>query len=158
MRMKIKITTIIGLIFTAILTGCNFSYTESGKEINIEKDAQELSLAKKSLRFIKENESDSLKMLLNDEILSRTNPEQMDWLLKNGKRVIMNNEYPSDTAITVSTVTKQSIVGEETFKEFNFPFINKQNPDSTMYFKITVSEGEIHKLWLSTGMRIQKIN
>jgi hypothetical protein len=156
--MKIKTSVITSLIFMIILTGCNFNYSESGKEINIEKDGKELSLAKKSLQFIEENKTDSLKELLNDEILNKTKPEQLEWLFENGNRIIENNEYPNDSIITVSTTTRKSISGEEIFKEFNFPFINKDNPDSTMYFKITIVEGEIYKLMLSTGRRIQKIN
>ena len=158
MHMKIKKYVINSLIFMIIMTSCNFNYSESGKGINIEKDGKELSLAKKSLQFIKENKNDSLKELLNDEILKQTKPEQLEWLFENGNRVIKNNEYPHDSIITVSTTTKKSISGEKTFKEFNFPFINNENPDSTKYFKITIAEGEIYKMTLSTGMRIQKIN
>ncbi len=139
-----------------ILTGCNFNYSESGKEINIDKDGKELSLAKKSLQFIEENKTDSLKELLNDEILKKTKPEQLEWLFENGNRIIKNNEYPNDSIITVSITTRKSISGEEIYKEFNFPFINKDNPDSTMYFRITIANEKINKLMLSTGMRIKK--
>jgi len=156
--MKTKIYVITSLIFMLILTGCNFNYSESGKEINIEKDGKELSLAKKSLQFIEENKTDSLKELLNDEILKKIKPEQLEWLFEKGNRIIENNEYPNDSIITVSIATRKSISGEETFKEFSFPFINKENPDSTMYFKITIANGKINKLMLSTGMRFEKIN
>jgi len=156
--MKIKVSIITSLILMIIVTGCSFNYSENGKEINIEKDGKELSLAKKSLQFIEENKTDSLKELLNDDVLKKSNPEQLEWLFENGKRIIENNEYPNDSIITVSTTTRKSISGEETFKELNFPFINKDNPDSTMYFKITIVDGEIYKLMLSTGMRFKKIN
>ena len=156
--MKIKLSIITSLILIIIVTGCNFNYSESVKEINIEKDGKELSLAKKSLRFIKENKTNSLKELLNDNVLSKSNPEQLEWLFENGKRIIENNEYPNDSIITVLTTIRKSISGKKTFKEFNFPFINNENPDSTMYFKITIVDGEIYKLVLSTGMRFKNTN
>lgn len=148
-------TTIVitSLFYFFIITACNYTYSEGGKTVNTEKDGAELLLAKKSLRFIEENQNDSLKELLNGDILRKTKPDQLKWLFENGKRVIQNNAYPNDSIITVSTTTKKTILGEETYKEFNFPFINKNDPDSTMYFKIAILEGEIYKLMLSTGMK-----
>ena len=153
-----KTPSISSLILLIILTGCNFNYSESGKQINAENDGNELLLAKRSLQFIAENKTDSLKGLLDNDILKKLRPEQLDWIFTNGKRIIGNNEYPNDSIITVSYITTKSVLKEELLKEFTFPFINKSNPDSTMYFKISISEGKIYKLMLSTGMRIQKIN
>ena len=157
MIMKRRVSLNVQMIFIFIMTSCSFNYSESGRGINELKDGKELALAKKSLHLIEENKPDSLNQLLSEEILQKANPEQLKWLFEKGYNVIKNNAYPSDSIITVSIITKKSISGEQTFKEFNFPFVNKQNPDSTMYFKITIAEGEIHKLILSTGMRIQKI-
>jgi hypothetical protein len=61
--MKIKILIITSMILMLIATGCNFNYTESGRQINLEQDGEELSLAKKSLQFIEQNKTDSLKEL-----------------------------------------------------------------------------------------------
>jgi hypothetical protein len=92
------------------------------------------------------------------DVVKKSNPEQFEWLFENAKRIIDNNEYPNDSIITVSTTTRKSISGETTFKELNLPFINRNNQDSTMYFKITIVDGEIYKLMLSTGRRFKKIN
>lgn len=151
--MKIIVPIITSLFLTVLLTGCNFNYSEGGKEINLEKDAKELSIAKKSLQFIEQDKTDSLRELFNPEVMQIGNPEQLEWLFEKGKRIIKDNEYPNDSMITVSTITQKSISGEETFKEFSLPFINKSNPDSTMYFKITIANGEIIKFMLSTGMQ-----
>ena len=156
-QMKLKVKFFGSLILMSIISGCNINYSESGKSINIKSDSLELSLAKKSLRFIYENKIDSLNELLNKDILKKSNPEQLEWLFTNGQRVMENNKYPNDSIITINTTTRKSISGEEVFKEFNFPFINDMNPDSTMYFKITIANREIYKLMLSTGMMIKKI-
>jgi len=156
LNMKLKKHLISSIMLLIFFTGCNFNYTESGKQVNIENDGQELILAKKSLKYIGEYQTDNLKELLNDDILDKLKPKQLDWLFTNGKRIMDNNEYPNDSVITVSYTTKRTISKEETFKEFNFPFINKNIPDSTMYFKITIANGEVHKLMLSTGMRFIK--
>lgn len=155
--MKTKLSLITSLFLILSMSGCNFSYSESGREINLAKDAKELALAKKSLQFIEQGNIDSLNDLLSKDVLKKSNPEQLEWLYENGKRVIENNEYPNDSIITVSNTTRKSISGEEYFKELNFPFLNKSNPDSTMYFKITIADGEIHKLMLSTGRRFEKL-
>ncbi len=153
-----KSSSTLRLILLLFLTGCNFNYSESGKQINAENDGNELLLAKRSLQFIAENKIDSLKMLLNDDVLKKPWSEQLEWLFTNGKRIISNNEYPNDSIITVSYKTTKSILKEELLKEFTFPFINKKKPDSTMYFKISIAEGKIYKLMLSTGMSVRKIN
>lgn len=155
--MKARTYVSLSLILLTILIGCNFSYSEHGKKINLEEDGKELLIAKKSLQFIQENNANSLKELFNDKILKKTKSEQFEWLFENGNRVIENNEYPNDSIITVSKITKKSTSGEEIFKEFNFPFVNTNNPDSTLHFKITIANGEINKLMLSTGMRIRKM-
>jgi hypothetical protein len=152
--MKAKLSIITSLFLLIILSGCNINYSESGKKINFEKDSKDLSLAKKSLQYIAESKPDSLKKMLSEDGLKKSRAEKLEWLFTNGKRIIDNNEYPNDSIITVSTTTRKSIFGEETFKEFNFPFINKNNPDSTMYFKVSIANDKILKLILSTGMRI----
>ena len=96
-----------------------------------------------------------MKELLNDKVAKKSKPEQLKWLFENANRIMRNNEYPDDSIITVSITTRKSILGEETFKEFSFPFINKDNPDSTMYFKVTIANNKINKLMLSTGMRFK---
>lgn len=141
------------LTLLTILSGCSFNYSESGKQINFEKDSKELSLAKKSLQYIAESKTDSLKKLLNEDVLRLSRHEQLEWLFNTGKRVMDNNEYPNDSIITVTYTTNNSVFGKKTIKEFSFPFINERNSDSTMYFKISIANDEISKLMLSTGMR-----
>lgn len=152
--MKAKISIITSLFLFMILSGCNINYSESGKKLNFEEDSKDLSLAKKSLKYINESKTDSLKKMFDEDALQNYRSEELEWLFTNGKRIIDNNEYPNDSIITVSTTTRKAISGEETFKEFNFPFINKNSPDSTMYFKISIANDKILYLILSTGMRI----
>jgi len=152
--MKKKWLPLVGLIIV-IAAGCSFSHSENRKGVEPSEDGEELLLAKKSLKFIEFSMHDSLKYVFNDEILKQSNSDQLDWLFEKGKSIMANNEYPNDSMITVSTIIKKSILGEETFKEFVFPFVNNEKPDSTMYFKITIVDSEIHRLILSTGRRFK---
>lgn len=151
--MKIKLTVIASLVSVIILSGCNFNYTERGRHINFEKDSKDLSLAKRSLQYIADTKADSLKGILDEDMLKMSKTEHFEWIFENGKRVIDNNEYPDDSIITVSYTARKSIFGEKTYKEFIFPFASKDNPDSAMYFKISIANDKIFKLLLSTGMR-----
>lgn len=92
--MKIKVSIITSLILMIIVAGCNFNYSESGKEINLEQDGKELALAKKSLLLIEQGKTDSLNDLLNADVLKKSNPEQLEWLFENGKRIIKNHCCP----------------------------------------------------------------
>ena len=141
-------------VFFLFLGGCSYSHSEVGKRVNFVEDKDDLLLAKKSLHFIASNEFDSLKNLFSNKILKIVSTKQMEWILKNGKKVIDNNQYPSDSVITISAITRKSIFGIETYKEFIFPFINVRNSDSTASFKIDIEHGKINKLMLTTGMRI----
>ena len=64
-----KITTLAGLI-SLILIGfsCKFNYSEQGKTINKAEDGDDLLLAKKSIRFIKEGKKDSLAKCLTYQL------------------------------------------------------------------------------------------
>ena len=149
--MKRNLLRFSGFVLMIILTGCTFDYSETGLHINREKDGAELLLAKRSLRYLAENKRDSLKKMLNPSILKRTAPDQMEWLFKNGQKVLKDYIYPDDSLITVSNFTKKSVFGTDIVKEFNFPFRSKIFPDSARYFKIAIENRQIYKLLLFTG-------
>lgn len=57
------LTVLIGLV----MTGCKFSYTEPSEKTTNLSDNSSYLIAKKSLRYIQENKTDSLKGLLNSQ-------------------------------------------------------------------------------------------
>jgi hypothetical protein len=146
-------------VIVIILIGfasCRFSYSEPEESSGNDKSS-DLIIAKKALRFIKNDNVDSLKSLLNPKILKRVKKEQIDWLMKEGQAVLNKYEYPLDTAIIVNKTTNISMSGKRVIKNFSFPFKNKTQNDKEKYFHITIVNGEIYKLFLNDhppGMRI----
>ena len=154
--MKIHLSQkLIGVttLLSVIVGGCSLNYTESGKEVDPGLDQEELLIAKRSLRLIDEEKVDSLRVLFDHDVAKNINPDRFTWIITNGNRIMESSEYPNDSIVTVSTTTTKSLIGQEVVKELNFPFINTKNPDSTRYFKITISDGKISKLLISTGRR-----
>jgi hypothetical protein len=141
----------------ALMTGCKFSYTEpSGKTTNLT-DNSSFLIAKKSLLFIQESKADSLKSLLNSEVLKMAKNERIDWLMREGKIIIDNYEYPNDTCVIKSQNTNYSIGGKQVIDMFSFPFQSKLYKDSVKYIHITIADSEIHRLLLNDyppGIRI----
>lgn len=135
--------------FILLISSCKFSYNEPSKIDNKLNQTSSLVLAKKSLRFINENKSDSLKLLLNPKILKMVKPEQFDWLMKEGKIVIDNYEYPNDTLVIKSQQTNYSLTGKQLVEMYSFPFKHKTHKDSLKYFHITIADNEIYRLFLN---------
>jgi hypothetical protein len=117
-------------------------------------DENELLIAKKALRFITENKQDSLNLLLGADVLKKTNPNQMNWLMQEGKKVIDNNVFPNDSVLTVSHITKSSFGKKELFKELKFPFYHQGDSDPIAYFKVTFANGKINTLTLTRNVRL----
>jgi hypothetical protein len=147
------LTVLIGLL----MTGCKFSYTEPSENTTDLGDNSSILIAKKSLRYIQENKTDSLKGLLNSKVLKMAKSEQIDWLMREGKLVLDNSEYPNDTSILKSQKTNYSMGGKQVIEMFSFPFQSKVHKDSVKYFHITITDNEIYRLLLNDyppGMRI----
>lgn len=147
------LTVLIGLL----MTGCKFSYTEPSEKTTDLGDNSSILIAKKSLRYIQENKTDSLKGLLNSKVLKMAKPEQIDWLMREGKLVLDNYEYPNDTSVLKSQKTNYSMGGKQVIEMFSFPFQSKVHKDSVKYFHITITDNEIYRLLLNDyppGMRI----
>ena len=155
--MKIKAPQLLVIAFALAISGCSYTYSNSGKPIDFGSDSEDLAIAKISLHYLEVNQEDSLLALFIPEVADKVTPKQMEMLSEQGRTVLTRNQYPADSLVTVSNTTRKTNTGKTTYKEFNFPFINQEYPDSTMYFKVTLVEGEIYRLFLSTGMRIQKV-
>lgn len=148
---KLRFITIISLLF--IITSSCLNSTLTG--IDSKKDKHELKTARKSLDFIAKNEVDSLyNLLLIDSFFERTSKEDLNLILKNGKRIINSYEYPNDSLITVSR-SRVNPFSRTVIKDFAFPF-RISNPDSTMTIKVEVLNEKIVRLYLGAGMRVIK--
>lgn len=144
---------LVGLLMTA----CKFSYTEPSEKSTGLSNNSSFLIAKESLRYIQENKTDSLKGLLNSKVLKMTKLEQIDWLIREGKIVLDNYEYPNDTSVLKSQQTNYSVGGKQLIEMFSFPFHSKVHKDSVKYFHVTIADNEIYKLHLNDyppGMRI----
>jgi hypothetical protein len=150
----------LGLLIISIgllMTGCKFSYTKSAEKTTNLSDNSSFLTAKKSLRYIQENKTDSLKGLLNSDVLKMVKPEQLDWLMREGKIVLDNYENPNDTSVLKSQQANYSVGGKQLIEMFSFPYQSKVYKDSVKYFHITIADNEICKLFLNDyppGMRI----
>ncbi len=149
-----RTSTLILIIF---LTGCKFNYSGPVQNANDPETKVAMTVAKNALRFIKKSELDSLKSQLEPTVLSKVKPEQLNWLMKEGKQIMGNSAYPADSSIIISQSVNFSVTGKTTVNMFSFPFQNVNNKDSVKYFHITVANDKIYRLLLNDyppGMRI----
>lgn len=140
-----------------ILISCNFNYSSDAKTGDEKVSSSAMNLSKKALRLIEQNKTDSLLSLLNSKVRGMLKKDQIDWLMKEGKKVITNSIFPNDTAVLVSQSVNFSITGKKVIEMLSFPFQSKEYKDCVKYFHITVSDNEIHRLLLNNyppGMRI----
>ena len=144
-----KLKLIISLMLLLCLAGCSFNYSESGQKIDSEEDGADLALAKTSLRLIAENKPDSLKQLFDPGVLTKVKPDQLQWLLTNGQKVLKNDIFPVDSLIMVSHVTKKSLMGIHSYRIFIFPFGFDSEQNASEFFKITVTNGKVSGVFLS---------
>tara|TARA_B110000967_G_C18778142_1_gene506735 strand:- start:177 stop:1145 length:969 start_codon:yes stop_codon:yes gene_type:complete len=148
---------LITVTLLLFLTGCNFNYSSQAQDSDDTQTNGALQLAKNALSFIKNSKLDSLKNLLEPSVLSRVKPEQLDWLMNEGKAVIDKSTYPLDSSIITSQSVNYSLTGKTTVDMFSFPFQNVNYEDSIKYFHITIANNKIHRLLLNDhppGMRI----
>ena len=149
MKRHFKLITLLIIVVSFTIVRCKFNYSEPTEKLNATGDTSALLISKKALRLIRENKVDSLKGLFNKRIVRMIEQDQLDWVMKNGKIVLDEYEYPNNTSILKSTTTKYTVVGKkEIIETLRFPFQHKFHKDSTMSFEITVINGEIHRLSL----------
>ena len=148
MKQNFKLDFLIILIGSLVMS-CQFNYTEPIKYKNNFSDTLAYCLAQKTLKFIQENKVDSLKRLINQKVLNLTKPDKFDWLIREGKNVLDNFEYPHDTIVLKSKRTNYSVGGKQIVNMFCFPFKSKTHKDSIKYFHITILDNEIYGLLLN---------
>ena len=145
------------ILIGLLLTGCQYTYKPIPKKaINLE-DNTTFKTAKKSLKFIQDSKPDSFKSLLSRKLLNIAKSEQIDGLMREGKIIIDNSEYPNDTNVLISQNKKYSFGGEQMIETFSFPFQSNIYKDSIMYFHITILNDEIYKYVMNEyppGIRI----
>ncbi len=147
---KILIQVLI-IIASLSLFSCSFNYSQNGlKATNYE---DELNLAKKSLRFIDENKSNSLNALFSYKANKNLNQEAMTWLMENTQKILNNYKYPIDSKITVNETKNKSLMGETIYHQFVFPFEKGESKDSTKYLKITIVDKELYRFSISSGLQ-----
>jgi len=116
-----------------------------------------MDLAKKALRYIETEKTDSLLSLLNSSVRQKVKQEQIDWLIREGKNAIQNSLFPNDTSVLISKSVNLSLTGKKEIEMLSFPFQSKVHRDSVKYFHFTITDNEIHRLLLNDyppGMRI----
>ncbi len=145
---KVKSIYLLLILSTTLLSSCYFRHTTEPEAINLKKDKEELALAKKSLRFIAEGKIDSLELILSKEAKESSQPEHLQWLYKTGKKVLTTSQYPKNSKIKVTYISRIGRYGYDIVKLFDFPFYNPNEPNSTMNFQIAVARDEIHTLFL----------
>jgi hypothetical protein len=137
------------LLSAILLTNCTISHTESGKQMS-EEVRDEINTAQKAITLIKNGKSDSVKAMMNIEVLEKTTPEVMEWVMKEGQSMIVSNETPLETMITYTQTSQTKNGGaEQLFIEFKIPYYHKTSTDSSGTFNIKVSNGELYKLSIS---------
>ncbi len=145
---KLKSIYLLLILFSTLLSSCYFRHSTEPEPINLKKDKEELALAKKSLRFIAEGKIDSLELILSKEAKESSLPEHLQWLYKTGKKVLTTSQYPKNSKIKVTYISRIGRYGYDIVKLFDFPFYNPKEPNSTMNFQIAVARDEIHTIFL----------
>lgn len=143
-----KILFTIAIISLGLI-GCNFSYNSGGENSSESGDTYAIDLSKKALKYISENNRDSLNGLINSDVLKKAKPEQLEWLIREGQEIIKNYIYPDDTSLIISKSVNYSLTGKKVIENMSFPFQSKIYKDSLKYFHITVSDNEIYRLTLN---------
>jgi len=140
MIMKRGLHIILAAAFILTLTmGCTFSRKENLNTNQLtEKSETSYQLAKKALKYIQGNKVDSFKNLTKF-----TTQDKIDFLMREGKSILDNFEYPIDSLVTKSRVTNYTASGKQIVDSYTFPFHYKLRNDSVKYFDIVIINNEI---------------
>lgn len=130
-------------IFTAfvltLIMGCTFNRKENlNTNQHTGKGETSYQLAKNALKYIQDNKVDSLKKLIKS-----TPKDKINFLMREGKSILDNFEYPNDSLVTKSRVTNYTASGEQIVDSYTFPFHYKLRKDSVKYFDIVIINNEI---------------
>ncbi|HBF87658.1 MAG TPA: hypothetical protein DDX39_03360 [Bacteroidales bacterium] len=136
-------------VLILITNACNFNYSNPFEDVNSKDNIVDFQLAKKALNYIENNKVDSLLLLYNQDAKKRIRLKDFKRLFKNGDYILSNYVYPEDSLVNLTKSTNKSMMGEKISKVFSFPFDLKNSTDSTRYFYITITNGEIQNISLS---------
>lgn len=150
--MNINIRFIVLVLFSLLLLVFNVNlYGQANTSLDI---------AKRGLQFIKNGQRDSLMSVLDERVARVVKKEQIDKIMRNGKSLINNSNYPLDSVITVTNSIVMLDGEKYKIDNYSIPFVQKNNKDSISYFLVSVLENtKITKLAISTtpsGMRIME--
>lgn len=152
--MKHLLTPLLFLTVIVSLTSCEVNNTTSGMPIQMEQDSADILVARKALKFINTGNGDSLEALFVKGALDGATPEDWQTVMTTWKAAMDCGSYPHDSLVSVSLQHHKTIFKETNIKQFNFPFINDQHPDSTYYFLITLSDNEVYNIAVTNGRKI----
>lgn len=148
---------LLALLINLSLSSCNFSYSASSEDATDADHSSSVKLSKQALKYISESKPDSLTNLFNSKVKRAIKQDQFEWLMAEGKKVINEFDYPNDTSLIISTTESYSLAGKKTIAIISFPFQSRIYKDSLKYFHFTISDNEIHRLFLNDyapGLRI----
>jgi hypothetical protein len=105
---------------------------------------QELFTAKRAIKFIEQNQLDSLKSMFPEKIIASATDSIWSDLMTKGQKAIGESNFPNDSLVQISN-TINVIEGEQqTFAKMSFPFIDKSQ--ATTYINIVASENQLFGL------------
>ncbi len=152
--MKHFFTSLICLCTLISFNSCEVSNTSSGLPIQMEQDSTDLILAKKALSFIHEGNADSLKVLFIDDAVKDATTEQWQQVMTAWKAAMDRGSFPPDSLISVSMEYHKTVFKETNLKQFRFPFINEEEPKTSSYFLVTLTDNKLHGLTVTSGPKI----
>ena len=133
----------------SLVSGCRFSFNETGAKLSESIDSISLIIAKKALKSFQENNTDSLKILIDSKVLRKSKPEQITWIMREGSKILSNYKFPNDTLILKSQNINYTTAGVFVINTLTFPFQNEVYKDSVKYLHITLINNKIQKILIN---------
>jgi len=145
------------LLFSTILLSCENPYFKAINELkNTEfQNDSELLTAKKAIKFIEQNQLDSLKSMFPERIIATATDSIWSDLMAKGQKAISESKFPYDSLVQISNTINIIEGKKQTFAKLSFPFTNEK--DSTKFINIITSENQLYGLDVGNypfGMRI----
>lgn len=143
---KSILKNILFLIPILYAVGCGNPYYEAIHQL---KDAEfqndkELLTAKKAIKFIEQDQLDSLKSMVPQKILATTPDSIWGYLITKGQKAINQSNLPNDSLVQISNTINIMEGKRQTFAKMSFPFTNES--EATTYINIVTSENQVFGL------------